>query len=179
MGLLPLLFGAVVSATQTTAGCASNDECQLNGLCVNSVCNCDAAWGGDRCQYLALEGNGALAYGGPTTNVTSWVSCCNLSLSPPPPACLVACAHARMHARTHARARAHTRTHTYARSHAPLDTGGRTAGAGQHDWRVDPLRHRDCKPLWVERMAAHEHRCCNCTVLGFVLAIRMLFSRMV
>ena len=52
--------------------CASDHDCQLNGVCTEGRCDCDAAWQGERCQDLALSGDGALAYGGPDSMITSW-----------------------------------------------------------------------------------------------------------
>jgi hypothetical protein len=58
-----------------TPPCGTDHDCQLNGQCVRGRCECDAAWRGNRCEELALEGDGAFAYGGPVTrpgSVTSW-----------------------------------------------------------------------------------------------------------
>jgi len=52
--------------------CTSDHDCQLNGVCVSGKCDCDAAWQGDACSELALEGDGHYAYGGPDSGVTSW-----------------------------------------------------------------------------------------------------------
>jgi hypothetical protein len=38
-----------------TGPCASALDCSLNGACHGGVCQCHAAWTGDRCQTLALE----------------------------------------------------------------------------------------------------------------------------
>ena len=59
-------------AAPTPWACASSHDCQLNGRCVDGRCDCDAAWKGERCEELALDGDGAYAYGGPTSTITSW-----------------------------------------------------------------------------------------------------------
>jgi len=45
--------------------CATEHDCQLNGRCLNGRCDCYAAWQGEHCETLALEGDGTYAYGGP------------------------------------------------------------------------------------------------------------------
>lgn len=57
--------------------CTSDLDCSLNGECIESVCHCDAAWWGDRCDKLALvpaSVSAPSAYGGGshTPNVSSW-----------------------------------------------------------------------------------------------------------
>ena len=56
----------------TSMGCRTDHDCQLNGLCTAGRCDCDAMWGGEHCEVLLLEGEGALAYGGPDSTVSSW-----------------------------------------------------------------------------------------------------------
>ena len=72
--LLALDAGLCVAPTARSGGggCASDHDCQLNGVCAAGRCDCDAAWQGERCQELALSGDGALAYGGPDSMITSW-----------------------------------------------------------------------------------------------------------
>ena len=52
--------------------CRFDEDCQLNGRCTGGACDCDAAWSGEHCEALALEGAGSLAYGGPASKISSW-----------------------------------------------------------------------------------------------------------
>jgi len=65
------LRSAQESPPQSPGLCLTAEDCQLNGLCEDSKCRCDAAWQGDHCDTLVVE-DGELAYGGPGSNVTSW-----------------------------------------------------------------------------------------------------------
>lgn len=62
----------LVGAQAASAGCATDLECQLNGVCLSGSCKCDAGWQGDQCESLVLSGPGSIVYGGPESNVTSW-----------------------------------------------------------------------------------------------------------
>jgi len=64
--------GLAVAVAGVATGCSSPDDCQLNGVCTAGQCKCDAAWTGSDCGTLSFGANGALAYGGPQSNVTSW-----------------------------------------------------------------------------------------------------------
>jgi hypothetical protein len=44
----------VVADLAAAAGCKTNKDCSLNGVCTSGACVCDAAWEGDKCQTLAL-----------------------------------------------------------------------------------------------------------------------------
>ena len=46
--------GSGGGADQAAPGCRSALDCQLNGVCVDRKCECDAAWRGDHCSRLAL-----------------------------------------------------------------------------------------------------------------------------
>ena len=71
--MLLLSFLAAVQCA-AAAGCSTDADCQLNGVCSppSGHCDCDAAWEGDDCGTLAFDGDGELAYGGPASDVTSW-----------------------------------------------------------------------------------------------------------
>eukprot|EP00937_MAST-01D_sp_MAST-1D-sp2_P004571 g4571.t1 len=70
--LLPLLLALVhagptdgritPSAYAASFRCATDIDCQLNGMCANGTCKCDDAWGGEDCGDLQLE-PGTVAYG--------------------------------------------------------------------------------------------------------------------
>ena len=45
---------ALVALIVCCEACNSNLNCSLNGLCVDGVCVCDAAWRGPSCAALAL-----------------------------------------------------------------------------------------------------------------------------
>ena len=55
--LLLLSCGCVLpraGAADGGAACTSGLDCQLNGVCRQRVCVCDAAWGGANCSQLKL-----------------------------------------------------------------------------------------------------------------------------
>jgi hypothetical protein len=62
-----ILFAAAASAH----GCSNDLECSLNGLCVNSKCECDAAWHGATCNVLTLL-PAATENGYRQPNTSSW-----------------------------------------------------------------------------------------------------------
>ena len=37
---------------RAAAGCSSDEDCQLSGICSGGVCQCDAIWKGDDCSEL-------------------------------------------------------------------------------------------------------------------------------
>ncbi len=81
MSLMVMLFSSSIgisilmladAAAETAGDCRTASDCQLNGVCLEEKCHCDPAWSGDTCASLVLTEPGVLAYGGPTSNVTSW-----------------------------------------------------------------------------------------------------------
>lgn len=53
--------------------CTTNLDCQLNGLCTNGVCVCDAAWKGANCSSLNLQpATRANGFGHLASNRSSW-----------------------------------------------------------------------------------------------------------
>ena len=67
-------FVTLGSLTILVAGCTSDLECSLNGVCQDEVCECDRAWSGDACDRLAImphPDNYVPAYGW-SPNVSSW-----------------------------------------------------------------------------------------------------------
>eukprot|EP01079_Euglenida_sp_SAG-EU17-18_P010988 gene10988-1995_t len=71
-----LWCGAVLLAPRGASSCASDMDCHLNGVCkpaapgVPPSCECDLAWGGDRCDTLRLGPARHPAYRNSTTG--SW-----------------------------------------------------------------------------------------------------------
>lgn len=53
MGRLTVIF-CVASVSRAVASCKTDIDCSLNGVCNAGVCDCDAAWGGQRCEILQL-----------------------------------------------------------------------------------------------------------------------------
>lgn len=47
-------FLAAAVVDSAFGACESDIDCSLNGLCNRGACECDAAWEGDRCQFLSL-----------------------------------------------------------------------------------------------------------------------------
>ena len=61
---------AVVLAV--VAGCTTDLDCSLNGVCTNTACACDAPWGGASCGVLQFSPAPTVAAYGESPNVTSW-----------------------------------------------------------------------------------------------------------
>lgn len=58
-----------VRAQVAAPACTNAMDCQLNGLCTNGHCVCDAAWSGSNCGQLNVF-PGTMAYNPP--NRTAW-----------------------------------------------------------------------------------------------------------
>ena len=54
MRIVAALLLLAASAT-TAAGCASNLDCSLNGVCSAGACKCDAPWKGTECGVLGYK----------------------------------------------------------------------------------------------------------------------------
>jgi hypothetical protein len=52
---------ALAVASFVASGCKTDNDCQLNGVCLSGACECDDAWQGSDCCTLAFEGDGELA----------------------------------------------------------------------------------------------------------------------
>ena len=50
--LVPLVL--VTATVAASAACSTDEDCQLNGVCVAGSCRCIRSWRGDACQYLNL-----------------------------------------------------------------------------------------------------------------------------
>jgi hypothetical protein len=72
--VLALVFSFVFIAS--ASACATDDDCERLGLCVNSTCVCDAGWTGPSCSQLNLApAPHSPAYAWPldvSTNSSSW-----------------------------------------------------------------------------------------------------------
>ena len=67
-----LPFGLLLVARSSSAdGCSTDLDCELNGVCLESVCQCDPEWTGPTCGKMLL-GDGHVVYGGPDADYTSW-----------------------------------------------------------------------------------------------------------
>ena len=66
--LLPAILFIISNA------CTTDLDCELNGKCVNSICQCNKPWKGDYCQFLdRLPVNPSLQfYRGVPSNISSW-----------------------------------------------------------------------------------------------------------
>ena len=60
---------AAICVLAAVSGCTSDLDCQLNGVCEQAKCRCDAAWTGDDCGTLQLK-PGKLAYA--PDDATAW-----------------------------------------------------------------------------------------------------------
>lgn len=49
-----LVLVGTLQADEAPFKCSTNWDCQLNGKCAAGICDCDAAWTGERCQRLHL-----------------------------------------------------------------------------------------------------------------------------
>ena len=68
----PLLWAVpVLFLLSGASSCIHDTNCELNGVCEEGVCKCDAEWEGESCGQLKL-GAPRIAYGGPAYGVTSW-----------------------------------------------------------------------------------------------------------
>ena len=66
--LLPLLL----ASARADGSCASDIDCQLNGVCAAGACVCDTGWIGRQCEQLDLLPMPAVPAYGWSPNVTSW-----------------------------------------------------------------------------------------------------------
>ena len=73
MNLLVSLSVFVVGAA-SAAGCSSNDDCSLNGICSAGSCVCDSGWTGASCGSLKLTQPVSVAYGQPANGVQPQIS---------------------------------------------------------------------------------------------------------
>jgi hypothetical protein len=48
------VWACVVAVVPLAAGCATDDDCSLNGVCTSGACVCDVAWGSTDCSALQL-----------------------------------------------------------------------------------------------------------------------------
>ena len=69
----------VLLSSGLIAGCQTDQNCSLNGVCENGTCSCDKPWAGDRCQTLKIAPGKVgvndiplCAYHGDGPNSTSW-----------------------------------------------------------------------------------------------------------
>jgi hypothetical protein len=68
---LLLLFAVAVHARPKGSGrCTVDDDCQLNGVCTDGSCVCDAAWTGEFCTFFDATPVQAAAFS--RTNASSW-----------------------------------------------------------------------------------------------------------
>lgn len=56
---LLLVLAIVIVAAQTNGSCSTDFDCNLQGICLNSVCNCDLYYASANCQYRRKSRSGA------------------------------------------------------------------------------------------------------------------------
>ena len=66
---LVLLLGL---GAESLAGCSSEYDCSLNGMCISSICECDDGWRGATCGQLDLLAPAAVTAAYEPVNGTSW-----------------------------------------------------------------------------------------------------------
>ena len=63
---------ALLVSVVCAKACKTDENCSLNGLCVNEKCQCDPGFMGDSCAQLSLYGGGQIWPKKGSTNVSSW-----------------------------------------------------------------------------------------------------------